>query len=250
MSEMNRNMALSSTEEEIDLVEIFYLLWGKLLNIILCLFLGAGIAFAYSYFLITPTYRATSKMYILSASKNTVVNLSDLQIGSALKADYKALLTSRELLEDVIYKLDLDYSYSQLESMITVTNPTDTRILVITVTSTDPVEAANIANKLAAQGKIWLPEVMKTDEPTVYEKAVVPTRKYKPSYSRNTLLGGMIAALLYCVFLIIRYLMDDTLKTSDDVFKYLDLTPLAVVPEGDLYPKKKKSRKTSKSKEE
>ena len=250
MSEVNRNMALSSTEEEIDLVEIFYLLWRKLLNIILCFFLGAGIAFAYSYFLITPTYRASSKMYILSASKNTVVNLSDLQIGTALKADYKALLTSRELLEDVIYKLNLDYSYSHLESMITVTNPTDTRILVMTVTSTDSVEAANIANMLASQGQKWLPEVMKTDEPTVYEKAVVPTKKYQPSYSKNTLIGGMLLALLYSVFIVVRYLMDDTLKTSDDVFRYLDLTPLAVVPEGDLNPKKKKSRKTGKSKEE
>ena len=78
-------------EDEIDLVELFYLLWGHAWQIILCLVVGAGIAFGVTKFLITPKYEATSSIYIVSASNNSVVNLTDLQIGAQLTADYQEL---------------------------------------------------------------------------------------------------------------------------------------------------------------
>ena len=95
-------------EDEIDLVELFYLLWGHAWQIILCLVLGAGIAFGVTKFLITPKYEATSSIYIVSASNNSVVNLTDLQIGAQLTADYQELILSRPLLEDVIEKSGAD----------------------------------------------------------------------------------------------------------------------------------------------
>ena len=91
-----------SSEDEIDLVELFYVLWGHVWQIALCLILGAALAFGYTYFLAEPQYKATSSIYIVSASNNSVVNLTDLQIGAQLTADYQELLLSRPLLEDVI----------------------------------------------------------------------------------------------------------------------------------------------------
>ena len=91
-----------SSEDEIDLVELFYVLWGHVWQIALCLILGAALAFGYTYFLAEPQYKATSSIYIVSASNNSVVNLTDLQIGAQLTADYQELLLNRPLLEDVI----------------------------------------------------------------------------------------------------------------------------------------------------
>ena len=100
-------------EDEIDLVELFYLLWGHAWQIILCLVVGAGIAFGVTKFLITPKYEATSSIYIVSASNNSVVNLTDLQIGAQLTADYQELILSRPLLEDVIRNLELTNAEGQ-----------------------------------------------------------------------------------------------------------------------------------------
>ncbi len=225
-----------SAEEEIDLVEIFYLMIDNIVKIVACLLVGAVIAFAGTRFLITPKYQATARMYIVSASNNSVVNISDLNLGSALRADYKELLKSRTLLEDVIDDLDLSeqYTYRNLQSMISVVNPTDTRILNINVTTADPVLSADIANSLVNQAKIYLPDVMKTDEPSIYEYAIVPTSKSSPSYSKNTMIGGLLGALLCMGILIIKYLMNDTILTPDDVYKYFGVQPLAVIPEGNL----------------
>ena len=96
-----------NNSNEIDLVELFYVMWGHAWQIILCLILGAGIAFGVTKFLITPMYEATSSIYFVSASNNSVVDLTDLQIGAQLTADYQELLVSRPLLEDVIANLEL-----------------------------------------------------------------------------------------------------------------------------------------------
>lgn len=221
-------------DDVIDLVELFYVLWGHAWQIILCLIAGAAIAFAYTYFWVTPLYKATSSIYIVSASNNSVVNLTDLQIGAQLTADYQELLRSRPLLEDVIENLDLDLSAGALSSMISITNTSDTRILKITVTSPDPQESADIANELVNQACIYLPDIMETDEPNLVEEAIPPTYKSSPSYAKNLVLGGLVGAVLCCGVLVLRYLMNDTFVSPDDVTRYLGVQPLAVIPEADL----------------
>ena len=227
-------------EDEIDLVELFYLLWGHAWQIILCLILGAGLALGYTKLLVTPLYQATSSIYIVSASNNSVVNLTDLQIGAQLTADYQELILSRPLLEDVIENLELTngegepMSTAALSRMITITNTDDTRILKVTVTSSDPKESADIANELIDQACIYLPQIMETEEPNLVEEAIPPTAKSSPSTARNVLIGGLLGACLACGVLVVRYLMNDTFVTPDDVAKYLGVQPLAVIPEGDL----------------
>ena len=227
-------------EDEIDLVELFYLLWGHAWQIILCLILGAGLALGYTKLLVTPLYQATSSIYIVSASNNSVVNLTDLQIGAQLTADYQELILSRPLLEDVIRNLELTnaegepMSTNALKNMIAISNTADTRILKVTVTSPDPQESADIANELIDQACIYLPQIMETEEPNLVEEAIPPTQKSSPSTAKNVVLGGLLGACLACGVLVVRYLMNDTFVTPDDVAKYLGVQPLAVIPEGDL----------------
>ncbi|NCB32996.1 MAG: capsular polysaccharide biosynthesis protein [Erysipelotrichia bacterium] len=241
---------MGSDAEEIDLVEMFYLLWGNIGKIILLTILGAAMAFGITYFLITPKYDATARMYILSSSSSSVVNLSDLQISNNLRADYQELLLSRPLVEDVISNLQLNYKYKDLESMVSISNPSDTRILNVKVTSKSPQEAADIANELVNQAKIYLPEIMKSDEPSVFESAVVPTQKASPSYTRNTLIGALLGMILCCGVLIVRHLMNDTLVTPDDVYKYIGVQPLSTIPEGKLGSFNQKRRSSENVKNE
>ncbi|MBM6716085.1 capsular polysaccharide biosynthesis protein [Gemmiger formicilis] len=235
-------------EDTIDLVEVFYLFWGHLWQIVLCLILGAAVAFSYTYFLVTPLYQATAKIYIVSASNDSVVNLSDLQIGASLTADYQELLLSRPLLQDVINNLSLNMDYKTLESMISISNTQDTRILKILVTSSDPQQSADIANELVRQAGIYLPNIMETDPPNLVEDAIAPSGKSSPSYSKNTMLGGLAGAVLCCAVLLVRFLMNDTFVTPDDIAKYFGVQPLATIPEGDLGSFNSAGRKRKKKK--
>lgn len=232
METMPGNTAVEEDEDTIDLGEIFYLLGHHIVQIILFGLIGAVITFAVTEFMIAPKYTATSKMYILSSSSDSAIDLSDLQMSSQLKDDYKELLTSRSILEDVENDLELNYSIDSLQGMIEITNPTDTRILNISVTSENAKEAADIANSLAKNGQEYLPKVMKTQEPSIFESAEVPKEKSSPTVKKDTLIGGLVLALIYIIVLIAKNLMNDAIVTPDDVTKVLGFQPLAVVPEG------------------
>ncbi|MDO4483115.1 MAG: Wzz/FepE/Etk N-terminal domain-containing protein [Clostridia bacterium] len=120
--------------DTIDLVELFYRLLDGWKSILAFTLLGALLAFGYTNWFMKPQYRAKSTIYVLS-NKESVINMSDLQIGTALTGDYIKVFDMWEVAEQVLQKLKLPYSYSGLRGMISVTNATNTRMLDISVTS-------------------------------------------------------------------------------------------------------------------
>lgn len=230
-------------EAEIDLIDLAWALLDKIHYIVLCFLIGAVIMNAYSYFLVRPTYKSTAKMYVVSASKNSVVDLDALNIGTSLTADYEQLMLSYPVLEQVINKLNLDMDSDTLEKMITLENPTDTRILNINVVSTDPKSARDIANTLMDVSVDYLPKTMSTNAPNVAQKAKLADHKDGPSYTKYTMIGALAGAFLYCMYLVVKYLMDDTIHTADDMEKYFDIVPLAVIPDVEELASEKQQKK-------
>lgn len=230
-------------ETEIDLIDLAWALLDKIHYIVLCFLIGAVIMNAYSYFLVRPTYKSTAKMYVVSASKNSVVDLDALNIGTSLTADYEQLMLSYPVLEQVINKLNLDMDSDTLAKMITLENPTDTRILNINVVSTDPKNARDIANTLMDVSVDYLPKTMSTNAPNVAQKAKLADHKDGPSYTKYTIIGALAGAFLYCMYLVVKYLMDDTIHTADDMEKYFDIVPLAVIPDVEELVSEKQQKK-------
>lgn len=230
-------------ETEIDLIDLAWALLDKIHYIVLCFLIGAVIMNAYSYFLVRPTYKSTAKMYVVSASKNSVVDLDALNIGTSLTADYEQLMLSYPVLEQVINKLNLDMDSDTLAKMITLENPTDTRILNINVVSTDPKSARDIANTLMDVSVDYLPKTMSTNAPNVAQKAKLADHKDGPSYTKYTVIGALAGAFLYCMYLVVKYLMDDTIHTADDMEKYFDIVPLAVIPDVEEFASEKQQKK-------
>ena len=219
-------------EDELDLGQLFSFYLSRLPLLIIAVIVGALIAGAYTYFLVPDKYTATSKMYMVSASSDAVVNLSDLNLGSSLSNDYVELMKSRPVLEDVIDKLELPYNYEQVLGMISLGVVNNTRIVQISAVSTDPHEAMNIANQVARTATVQLPKVMEAPSPTIVEDAVLPVRRSSPSLSRNVIIGALALLVVVIAILTVLYLQDDTIKSSEDMEKKLGIMPLAVIPEG------------------
>ena len=234
---------LTNDEVEIDLVDLGYALLDKWRYLLICLLTGAILLGAYSFFLIAPTYESTSKLYVVSASDDSVVNLSDLNLGTSLTADYEQLMLSYPVLNRVIDQLKLDMDYEDLKDLYTLNNPADTRVLQITATTTDPQLSMDLAETMAEVSVSYLPETMSTLAPNIAQHAKLPEHKAAPSYAKFTLMGGLLGLLLCCGVLIVRYLMDDTIHTADDMEKYFDIVPLAVIPDvSELAPEKQQKK--------
>ena len=229
VSVMNPQKVQPDDEMEIDLLELFQVLLQKAWVIILCMVIGAGLAFGGTKMLLTPKYSASSQIYILTKT-TSVTSLADIQMGAQLTVDFEVLAKSRPVVEEVIDELNLDYTYEELVEMITTQNPSDTRILKMTVENEDPNLAKEIANAMAEVTAERVAYIMTTDKPKIVDAAVTPEKPSSPSWVKNTALGGILGAVLAMGIIVIIYLMNDTIQTEEDVRKYLDLNTLAALP--------------------
>ena len=233
-------------EVEINLAELIPYLFHWLWLIMIVGLTTAAIAFAIAAFVLTPKYQSTTKVYILSKSNDKdTVTVSDTQLATYLTKDFKELIKSRTVLETVVNECDLKESPEALGGKVSVSNTTDTRIIGISVKDEDPVRAQYIANAVREVAAVHLREVMDLEAVNVVEEANLPTHPVEPSKKKFTLIGFMIGFLITIVILIINYYMDDSIKTSEDVEKYLGMTTLASIPvfEEEDGAKKKKKRK-------
>ena len=224
---------VNSNSIEIDLAELFALCVENIKVILAFTLLGGLLAGAVSFFLITPKYTASAQMYMVSSSEGSVVDLSALNMGTSLAADYEELIRIYDVSSKVIETLGLDYTVEELGKMITISNPTSTRVLYITVESTDPTEAMNIANAMADVSQKLLPSKTDTLKPRIVQSAILPDKKSSPHNARNTLIGAAVGLALALGFYTMLLVTDTTLHTDEDVEKAFNMMPLAVVPEGD-----------------
>ncbi len=216
-------------EVEIDLIELFYALLRSYKLILAFVFAVTLLAGIYTKYIAVPMYESTAKLYVLN-SRDSAINLSDLQIGSYLTNDYQQVFKTWEVHEQVRQNLGLDYSYRKLESMLRVENPANTRILQLTVRSDSPDEAKAMANEYANVAQQYISETMQTEKPSILSVALKPLSPSSPSLSKNLMIGFMLGLLIPCAIVFIRFISDDKIKTTEDITKYAGLSTLAVVP--------------------
>ena len=228
---------------EIDLVELMIRLLDKWYFIILAAIVGTVIMGVYTFQFVTPLYQSTSKLYVVN-SKNSAINLSDLQIGNYLAKDYQEVFTNWHVHERVIEELNLPYTYTQLNNMVKVNNPSDTRIMYITVTNPDPVLARDMANMYAKVACEFVAVKMDQEQPNIFEEARVASAPSSPNKTKNLLLGFVLGAIIAIVIIVIQFISDDHVRTPEEIQKLLGLPTLGVVTEQEDF--RHGSSKTSK----
>ena len=232
-------------EVEIDISALLYRLLERIGLIIALGATGLILSSIYTFSIAIPQYEATAKLYVMSAN-DSAINLSDLQIGSYLTSDYQEVFKTWEVHEMVIKNLNLKYSYSELQKMLKVHNPSDTRILYLTVTSASPREAMLIANEYMSVAQQYISVTMSTEEPNIMSAALLPAKPVKPNKSLNLLLGLMTGMFMAVLIVVVGFLMDDKIKTADDIQKYALMPTLAVVPFFEQHGSKMKKGKGKK----
>ena len=162
--------------------------------------------------------------------------------------DFMVLVKSRPVVEKVIKEEKLDLTYEEMVEKVIVSNPANTQILKIAVQDADPVMACTLANAMAEVTSDRVAEVMNTDKPNVVEEAIVTDEPVSPSTLKNTVLGGMVGVILVMGVIFINFMLDDRIKTEEDIAKYLELNTLASIPKMSGMRKDKPQKKERKSK--
>ncbi|MGO5580710.1 Wzz/FepE/Etk N-terminal domain-containing protein [Streptococcus constellatus] len=220
---------------EIDVLSLVKSLWRRKFLIVVTAFVMAIITLGYNTFIIKPNYTSSTRIYVVNrqSSDNSTLTNQDLQAGSYLVKDYKEIILSQDVLAKVISDLKLNMQPSALAKKITVTVPTDTRIVSIAVSDGDAKEAARVANSLRQVAAEKIIAVTKVADVTTLEEAEVPNSPSSPNIKRNTLIGFLTGGALISMVIIIVEVLDDRVKKPEDVEEALGITLLGVVPNMD-----------------
>ena len=232
---------------EIDILELAGVVLSKIWIVIVSVLVFAAATYLVCFFLITPKYESTTKIYVINRQNSESLTYSDLQSGTQLTKDYQELVTSRPVLEEVKAELGIDIDNDDFKKKITVSVPTDTRIVSITAEDTDPYMARAMADGIRKSASEHIANVMNTEAVNVVEEANLPTEISSPKTIRNTLIGGVLGGAVAVMIIIIVFIMDDTIKNPDDVEKYLGLSVLGSIPVLDEELVRNKDRKGSQS---
>lgn len=218
---------------EIDVFAMLKTLWERKFSIVLVALVFAIAAFGYSAFLAKKEYQSTSRIYVVSRQNqdNNALTNSDLQAGSYLVKDYREIILSQNVLSQAIEELKLDMTPAELSKKISVSVPTDTRILSITAKDGNPKEAARIANGLRNVAAEKIIAVTKVSDVTTLDEAEVPQSPSSPNIRRNVLLGFIAGAGLMVVLMVVVEVLDDRVKRPEDIEELMGLTLLGIVPD-------------------
>ncbi|HEM3561843.1 TPA: capsular biosynthesis protein CpsC [Streptococcus suis] len=217
---------------EIDVIALLRTIWRKKFLILLTALLTTGLAYAYSAFLVTPQYDATTRLYVVNQNTEAGAGLTnqDLQAGSFLVKDYKEIILSQDVLKNVTTTLGIT---DDIKEKITVNIPVDTRILSITVRDSDPNQAATIANVLREEAANKIIDVTKVSDVTTLEEAVPALDPSTPQTKRNMALGFIAGFFLATALVLILEVLDDRVKRPQDIEETLGLTLLGIVPQAN-----------------
>lgn len=219
---------------EIDVLALLHKLWTKKLLILFTAFYFAAFSFLGTYFFIQPTYTSTTRIYVVNqATDNKNLSAQDLQAGTYLVNDYKEIITSNDVLSEVIKDEKLNLSEVELSKMVSVNIPKDTRLISISVKAKTGQDAQVLANKVREVASKKIKTVTKVEDVTTLEEAKLPSSPSSPNIKRNVLLGAILGGFVAIVAVLVREVLDDRIRRPEDVEDVLEMTLLGIVPDTD-----------------
>lgn len=220
---------------EIDVFQLFRILWKRKLVILLVAIITSSVAFAYSTFVIKPEFTSTTRIYVVNRNQGEKSGLTnqDLQAGSYLVKDYREIILSQDVLEKVVSDLKLDLTPKGLANKIKVTVPVDTRIVSISVNDRVPEEASRIANSLREVAAQKIISITRVSDVTTLEEARPAISPSSPNIRRNTVIGAGLGAGLVIVVVLLIELFDDRVKRPEDIEDVMEIPLLGIIPNLD-----------------
>ena len=218
---------------QLDIMLLLRRIWEKKVLIVLVTLLFTVVSLAVSIFLVTPQYSSTTKVYVVNQTKDEkkAITTQDVQLGSLLVKDYKEIILSNRVMEEVADKSGINLTAKQLAKKVSVEAPKDTRIISITVQDKDPQVASDLANTVKEVSADQIKEVTKIDDVTTLEEAKAANSPSSPNIPRNGILATALGFILAVAGVVLFELLDDRVKRAEDIEETMGLVLLGVVPD-------------------
>ncbi|GHU61305.1 capsular polysaccharide biosynthesis protein CpsC [Clostridia bacterium] len=228
---MDKKDELDEKYYQVNLSWIWEIFWHAKIILLICTLFGGFIAFAVSKYFMTPIYFSTTNVYILnSVSLENGVTSGDLDSALKLSKDYRKIVTSKKVLNQVKERLGLSGMEDEILGEIRVSSPVDTRVIDISVLNKNSILAADIANTLADVSSAEIINITKAEKVQVIDVAEPGKEPVSPNVIKNMLLGALAGLIFAAIGVLIKGIVDDRIYYPEDLEKYFSYQVLGVIP--------------------
>nr|WP_295607894.1 Wzz/FepE/Etk N-terminal domain-containing protein [uncultured Terrisporobacter sp.] len=220
-------------EETIDLREYFFILKKKLWIIVTSALVCGLISGLVSFFALTPIYQANTSLIVNKEVGNKVTEMTttdDLNYVQKLAITYGEIIKSRAVITPTIEKLDLNMTYEELASAVSVTNVSDTQIIKISVQHENPKVAMKICNTIPSIFSEEVQRIVKASGVEVIDKAILPTNPIKPNKKMNVLIAMVLGVMVSVFIIFLIEALNTKIKEPKDIEEKLGIPVFGVVP--------------------
>lgn len=212
---------------EVDLNKLIKAVIRRWAIISIVVFLVIAAVSLYYYITVPDEFTSTTILYVLNQQNEDNVTYSDLTGSSLLINDYRELITSRKVTGMAAKSLGLE---SLKDYKISVKSVKDTRFIEIAVTGESAHMAANVAAELANNFAIVIVDVMNVDNVSIIDEAEVPKLPSGPRRNRNIAIAALAAFVVSVSAIMAAELLNNKLKTAQDIEQQLKLSVFAQIP--------------------
>lgn len=234
MSCYDTNMNVTNVEEAeevIDLLELFRAILKHIkLIIVLCILFGVC-GFFGTKLLIAPTYTASTSIYLTpQISESGSLDYNSQMANSKLVTNVVNLLTQNNIMSEVAKDVGLE-SAECVKKLVSVTNESDTEIITISATTTDPKLSKDIANDTVSTFIRTMQKNLNVRNIEVVDKAKLSYVPSGPNVKKNTMMAGVVGLLVGVGYAVLKFLLDNRLRTKEEAEKYLGIPVFCEIPE-------------------
>ena len=222
--------------EELDLKELFEMFWNKKIKIILIMAIFAVIGVIYSIGFVVPEYTAFTKLVLAGQSSDATGNTTeaitttDLTINSKLVGTYSELVTSNDVVRQVIANTGIDISEEALKSSIEVSSVEDTDVIKISVTNQNPTYATKLTNETAKAFMEKVAEIYNINNVHVVDEAEEPQSPSNVNHLKDVIIFTFIGVVVAVAYVLIANMLDNTIKTREEVERLFKIPVIAEIP--------------------
>ncbi len=166
------------------------------------------------FFIVKPVYKSDTSILIgiPENSETKPYTYNDLLMYQNMVKYYEEISKSRIVTQNTIAALKLPLSVNDIKQNTLVTSIEGTEILVITVQSQDPNEAAKIANQLVQSLKLISTELKGADNVRIIDEAIPVNHPISPNKKLYIFIGFFLGLILSVSIVILLEYIDANRK--------------------------------------
>ena len=233
---INKKSSTKYMEEQvISISEIIDAVKKRWKIIALTTVLATLVSGIFSFFVISPTYEASTKIFIgKEGAESEGYNSSDVSMYQNLIKTYSELIKTKDLVNKAIDNSQYDLSVNNVLNGITVNTLTGTQILQISYQSKSPSIAKNMLESITNEFITKAEELVPNGNVKILESVELPKNPVAPNKKMNIAIAFTLGMMVgFGIVFLLEYL-DNTYKNKEQLEKDLDIPVLGVIPMSDL----------------